>query len=137
MGEFPSGQRGQTVNLLSVTSVVRIHLPPPGTSQCLHRLGFFLFSRQTKKSSRHAPCRLDIVSISIFLFLRVLPSRGGALFSFLPGEKRTAAGDSIGSGEGRSKLQCALQKHKVSVSKLKISQDSCCVKNNLTRILLN
>ena len=31
MGEFPSGQRGQTVNLLSVTSVVRIHLPPPKT----------------------------------------------------------------------------------------------------------
>ncbi len=29
MGEFPSGQRGQTVNLLSLTSVVRIHLPPP------------------------------------------------------------------------------------------------------------
>ena len=29
MGDFPSGQRGQTVNLLSVTSVVRIHHPPP------------------------------------------------------------------------------------------------------------
>ena len=29
LGEFPSGQRGQTVNLLSLTSVVRIHLPPP------------------------------------------------------------------------------------------------------------
>ena len=29
MGEFPSGQRGQTVNLLAVLSVVRIHLPPP------------------------------------------------------------------------------------------------------------
>ena len=28
-GEFPSGQRGQTVNLLSLTSMVRIHLPPP------------------------------------------------------------------------------------------------------------
>ncbi len=28
MGEFPSGQRGQTVNLLAVPSVVRIHLPP-------------------------------------------------------------------------------------------------------------
>ena len=27
--EFPSGQRGQTVNLLSVTSMVRIHPPPP------------------------------------------------------------------------------------------------------------
>ena len=43
MGEFPSGQRGQTVNLLSVTSVVRIHLPPPGKP--LHRQvwRFFLF----------------------------------------------------------------------------------------------
>ncbi len=29
MEGFPSGQRGQTVNLLSVTSVVRIHPPPP------------------------------------------------------------------------------------------------------------
>ena len=29
MGEFPSGQRGQTVNLLSMTSLVRIQLPPP------------------------------------------------------------------------------------------------------------
>ena len=26
MGEFPSGQRGQTVNLLALPSVVRIHL---------------------------------------------------------------------------------------------------------------
>ena len=31
MGEFPSGQRGQTVNLLLIASVVRIHLPPPNT----------------------------------------------------------------------------------------------------------
>ena len=29
LGDFPSGQRGQTVNLLSSTSVVRIHHPPP------------------------------------------------------------------------------------------------------------
>ena len=28
-GRFPSGQRGQTVNLLSSTSMVRIHLSPP------------------------------------------------------------------------------------------------------------
>ena len=28
MGEFPSGQRGQTVNLLALPSVVRIHLRP-------------------------------------------------------------------------------------------------------------
>ena len=26
---FPSGQRGQTVNLLHLASMVRIHLPPP------------------------------------------------------------------------------------------------------------
>ena len=32
MGEFPSGQRGQTVNLLAMPSVVRIHLPPPEKS---------------------------------------------------------------------------------------------------------
>ena len=29
MGDFPSGQRGQTVNLLALPSVVRIHHPPP------------------------------------------------------------------------------------------------------------
>ena len=28
MDGFPSGQRGQTVNLLAVLSVVRIHFPP-------------------------------------------------------------------------------------------------------------
>ena len=28
MGRFPSGQRGQTVNLLHIASVVRIHLHP-------------------------------------------------------------------------------------------------------------
>ena len=33
MGEFPSGQRGQTVNLLAMPSVVRIHLPPPSRSK--------------------------------------------------------------------------------------------------------
>ena len=32
MGEFPSGQRGQTVNLLAMPSMVRIHLPPPARS---------------------------------------------------------------------------------------------------------
>ena len=30
LGEFPSGQRGQTVNLLLIASVVRIHLRPLG-----------------------------------------------------------------------------------------------------------
>ena len=35
MEEFPSGQRGQTVNLLRFASVVRIH-PPPPTRRKLH-----------------------------------------------------------------------------------------------------
>ena len=32
LGRFPSGQRGQTVNLLQIASVVRIHLCPFGVS---------------------------------------------------------------------------------------------------------
>ena len=39
MGEFPSGQRGQTVNLLALPSVVRIHLPPPTLSVYFDRNG--------------------------------------------------------------------------------------------------
>ena len=43
LGDFPSGQRGQTVNLLSLTSVVRIHHPPPTKKPNLStdKLGFF------------------------------------------------------------------------------------------------
>ena len=43
MGEFPSGQRGQTVNLLLIASVVRIHLPPPIPNTKV--FGIFVFSR--------------------------------------------------------------------------------------------
>ena len=38
MGEFPSGQRGQTVNLLLIASVVRIHPLPPSKP---HYMRFF------------------------------------------------------------------------------------------------
>ena len=31
--DFPSGQRGQTVNLLALLSVVRIHHPPPNLNK--------------------------------------------------------------------------------------------------------
>ena len=41
MGEFPSGQRGQTVNLLAMPSVVRIHLPPPKISGIRVDTGYF------------------------------------------------------------------------------------------------
>ena len=41
MGEFPSGQRGQTVNLLRIASMVRIRPPPPEKDQSF-RIGLFL-----------------------------------------------------------------------------------------------
>ena len=42
--EFPSGQRGQTVNLLLVASVVRIHPLPPKirTQKCADLFFYFL-----------------------------------------------------------------------------------------------
>ena len=50
MGEFPSGQRGQTVNLLSLTSMVRIHLLPPNKK---HPEGcFFCLVRLTSAGSQ-------------------------------------------------------------------------------------
>ena len=46
LGEFPSGQRGQTVNLLSLTSVVRIHLPPPKNRLAFASLFFYPLRKQ-------------------------------------------------------------------------------------------
>ena len=46
MGEFPSGQRGQTVNLLQIASVVRIHL-------CPLELLFWLLGQAVKTSPFH------------------------------------------------------------------------------------
>ena len=44
MGDFPSGQRGQTVNLLASPSVVRIHhLPPEKEYHLVLVLFLFLF----------------------------------------------------------------------------------------------
>ena len=59
---FPSGQRGQTVNLLSVTSMVRIHLPPPinlyekpdksGFSAFLHTSSINFYETKTKMDGK-------------------------------------------------------------------------------------
>ena len=40
MGDFPSGQRGQTVNLLAKPSVVRIHHLPPNKRDLLRQVFF-------------------------------------------------------------------------------------------------
>ena len=53
MGEFPSGQREQTVNLSSLTSVVRIHpLPPKKT--LLFAVSFFFYMCNFKKVDSNA-----------------------------------------------------------------------------------
>ena len=44
MGDFPSGQRGQTVNLLAMPSVVRIHHPPPKSTKLARVLSIFTSS---------------------------------------------------------------------------------------------
>ena len=44
MGEFPSGQRGQTVNLLAMPSVVRIHLPPLNNYRTM-KSGFLFYNQ--------------------------------------------------------------------------------------------
>ena len=41
MGDFPSGQRGQTVNLLATPSVVRIHHLPPNKNRSFEWFLFF------------------------------------------------------------------------------------------------
>ena len=52
MGGFPSGQRGQTVNLLALPSKVRIHLFPPKKR---HRNAVSFFMRGIVDSARFTP----------------------------------------------------------------------------------
>ena len=44
MGGFPSGQREQTVNLSSMTSVVRIHHLPPVEKSTPNGVLFFFYA---------------------------------------------------------------------------------------------
>ncbi len=50
MGEFPSGQRGQTVNLLRIASMVRIRPPPPEKDQSFW-IGLFLLCGRIRKAA--------------------------------------------------------------------------------------
>ena len=52
MGDFPSGQRGQTVNLLSLTSVVRIHHPPPTQTPTAKAVGVLCWWRMVVRGHR-------------------------------------------------------------------------------------
>ena len=65
-GVFPSGQRGQTVNLLAMPTVVRIHPPPPEKRTASLR-SFFLF------------CALRFARLKVSsTFSKVVESRGKA-----------------------------------------------------------
>ena len=54
MGAFPSGQRGQTVNLLAMPSVVRIHPLPPSKKTDAKASVFFAWWEQMIESTSHA-----------------------------------------------------------------------------------
>ena len=80
MGAFPSGQRGQTVNLLSLTSLVRIQLPPPTKKELLstkssffvypsHRLG--ISSPREVRCISSAPLGLYIITRQRASYLRL------------------------------------------------------------------
>ena len=73
MDGFPSGQRGQTVNLLSMTSVVRIHPHPFGV---LAQLGEHLpYKQRVTGSSPVGPILYrrvrDGIAHPAFLYLRI------------------------------------------------------------------
>ena len=61
MGEFPSGQRGQTVNLLLIASVVRIHLPPPAKDPPAKLVGLLLVGKDSWIRTHSNPtCRWHV-----------------------------------------------------------------------------
>ena len=60
MGDFPSGQRGQTVNLLAMPSVVRIHHPPP-KSRLQKRSAFYFCAFRYSPPRKH-PCHCEPVT---------------------------------------------------------------------------
>ena len=81
---FPSGQRGQTVNLLRFASMVRIHLPPPKQLKPPFLRRFFVLSPNNPRIflvfSFYFPHNLH----SIVMVLRSLSSRFSPLtISFL------------------------------------------------------
>ena len=86
MGDFPSGQRGQTVNLLQIASVVRIHHRPFRVRADLAGMAELadardLKSREGKTSYRFdSGCRHDIIRVlsliaaAPFFRLPIIPS---------------------------------------------------------------
>ena len=104
LGEFQSGQMGQTVNLLSLTSVVRIHLPPPAQKfpppfrfrlrRKLHSGGnFFTFHRDSLRWTRGGGERSFLYPIAFEFLLHTGSKRYYACFPFFACFFRSAALD--------------------------------------------
>ena len=83
MGDFPSGQRGQTVNLLQIASVVRIHHRPFRVRADLAGMAELadardLKSREGKTSYRFdSGCRHDIIRVLSLIAAAPLFSSSG------------------------------------------------------------
>ena len=82
MEEFPSGQRGQTVNLLRLASMVRIHLPPPLDGR-IAQLGEHLPYKQGVTGS--SPVSPTIRGLVVQLVRMPACHAGGRGFESLPG----------------------------------------------------
>lgn len=84
MDGFPSGQRGQTVNLLALPSMVRIHPPPPrrrklpiacgGFLICRSLISLRLLSPQSRRAALRGPVLAGFLSLAALL-------SGGCSFS--------------------------------------------------------
>ena len=73
--EFPSGQRGQTVNLLRFASVVRIHPPPPAWSKDCFTPSFlfsgtFFHQLRAQRNRTYVPFPLYIIHLFYYLVNR-------------------------------------------------------------------
>ena len=87
MGEFPSGQRGQTVNLLRIASMVRIRPPPPEIVQHHKVLDFFFCQNRIQKNQIATCCRHVAAACSItadYLTLYPLGTTVMNLSSYVP-----------------------------------------------------
>ena len=105
MEEFPSGQRGQTVNLLRLASVVRIHPPPPRQSKRHIACSDFLL-----KSERAHSAALPLQTEPALLGFGLVPPPAASFpgapfkscrFSFVWWIRKPAPGDVLAAHHSR------------------------------------
>ena len=111
MEGFPSGQRGQTVNLLLSASMVRIHLPPPISCKAARRkarfAGLFLLLlprdiaqlgsalRSGRRGRRFKSCYPDHVEAKFALLRLFLCKKSSARFLASPLSQKVTLGSSV------------------------------------------